>query len=171
MNKPEKKQGTIPAEPIFDEQGEKIIAIGQYHRLAPWIGLPLGLIAAGSSAFFLLTRRDTVSQTMPFLDVLILVTGTYAVYYCIRELLLFRYRSVTLTASRLYGHDGRQPFDFPLNDIRSVTEETTKSMFTGTQTQLVIKAKGERLVKLEQLKELNILKTVIREAREKARQA
>ena len=165
-----KKPATIPSEPTFDPQGERIIAIGQYYRTAPWIGLPLGLIGIGMSIWFLSTRRDTISQSMPFLDLIILASSVYAIYYSVRELLLFRYRSVTLTASRLYGHDGRQAFDFPLNDIRSVSEEITKSIFAGTQVRLVVKAKGERLVRLEQLKEMPVLQQAIREAREKARQ-
>lgn len=166
-----KKKGTIPSEPSFDQNGERIIAVGQYNRLTPWVGLPLGLIGIGGSTYFLITRSDSLSQTMPILDVIILASSAYAIYYSIRELLLFRYRSVTLTATRLYGHDGRKAFDFPINDIRSVTEETTKSFLAGSQTQVVIKAKGEQLVKLEQLKEMKVLQQAIRETREKARQS
>lgn len=170
MSERKQKQNTIPAEPKFDQNGDRILAIGQYHRIAPWVGLPLGLIGLLSSIYFLITKSDNISQSMPILDVIILASSTYAIYYSIREILLFRYRTVTLTENRLFGHDGKNAFDFPLNDIRSVSEETVKSFFAGTQIFLVIKATPERMVRLEQLKDLKLLQQAIREAREKARQ-
>lgn len=170
MSRPVKDQGTIPPEPVFDSKGERIMAIGQYHRKTPWVGLFLGLIVMGSSIYFLITKRDVISQSLPWMDIVLLIGSIYTIYYSIRELMLFRFRSVTLTASRLYGHDGRAAFDMPLNDIRSVTEETTKSFFAGTQIFIVVKAKGDQSVKLEQLKEMKILEQAIQDAREKARQ-
>jgi hypothetical protein len=163
------KQMTILTEIRNDPNGERILAIGQYNRIGPWVGLPMGLIGLFSSIYFLRTKSDSISQTMPFLDIIILVSSIYAIYYSIRELMLFRHRAVTLTENRLYGHDGRQAFDLPLNEIRSVSEETTKSFFAGTQTFIVIKATKERLFRLEQLKDLKLLQQAIREAREKAR--
>jgi len=170
MSQSRPKPTTIPQEPIKDERGDRILAVGQYNRLGPIIGLPMSIVGMSMSVFFLMTRRDTLSQTMPLLDIIILVTSIYTFYYCARELLLFRHRRLVLTTTRLYGHDGRQPFDFPLNDIRSVTEETKKSQLTGVQTSIVIKATRERSVRLEQLKDLTTLQQVIRRAREQARE-
>lgn len=169
MSQPRQKPTTIPREPITDERGDRILAVGQYNRLGPIIGLPLSIFGLISSIYFLTSRRDTISQTMPLLDIIIFITSAYTLYYCSRELLYFRHRFLKLTTTRLYGHDGRKPFDFPLNDIRSVTEETKKSQFTGSNTSIVVKATRERSVRLEQLKDLTVLQQAIRQARERAR--
>lgn len=170
MSQSRTKAQTIPSEPSNDERGDRILAVGQYNRLGPIIGIPLSLIGIGTSAYFLISRRDTISQTLPLIDLMILATSIFAIFYCVRELLLFRHRAVTLTTARLFGHDGRKAFDYPLNDIRSVTEETTKSQLAGTQVSILVKATGERSVRLEQLKDLKVLQQAIREAREMARQ-
>lgn len=161
---------TIPSEPIHDERGDRILAVGLYNRVGPLVGLPLALAGIAMSLFFIITRKDSISQTLPLIDLLILATSLYALYYCLRELLLLRKRALTLTTTRLYGHDGRSVFDYPLNDIRSVTEETKKSQMSGVQTFIVVKATQGRSVRLEQLKDLAILQRAIREAREQARQ-
>jgi hypothetical protein len=171
MNSAARKSLTIPSERINDERGDRILAIGQYNRLGLIIGLPLSLIGIVASIFFLITRGDTISQSMPFIDIIILATSSFAFYYCARELLLMRKRILILTTTRLYGHDGHNPFDFELNDIRSVSEEMTKSQIAGEQTHIIVKATGNRSVKLSQLKDIKLLQQAIREAREAAREA
>lgn len=170
MSPSARKSKTIPAERNNDERGDRILAIGQYNLIGLIIGLPLSIVGIGASVYFLTTRSDTISQSFPMIDLMILATSIFALFYCSRELLLLRKRSLILTTTRLYGNDGRNDFDFDLNDIRSVTEESTKSMLAGEQTLLVVKATQNRSVRLNQLKDLKLLQQAIREAREKARE-
>lgn len=149
---------------------ERVLTTGEYHRMAAWVSLPIGVIGMVMALWFMISGTDTISQTMPFLDILMLVTSAYAIFFAIRELFLFRRRFLTLTVKRVFGHDGKQPFDMLLLDIRSVTEETTRSLFLGSQTELVIQGRNGNTVRLSQLKNRESLQLTIRQARDQARE-
>lgn len=170
MSGPDRKNATTDPGIGGLHPGERVLTTGEYHRMAAWVSLPIGIIGLVMALWFIISGTDTISQTMPFLDILMLVTSAYAIFFAIRELFLFRRRCLTLTAERVFGHDGRQPFDVPLLDIRSVTEETTRSLFVGSQTELVIQDRSGKTVRISQLKNRESLQITIRKARDQARE-
>ncbi len=154
-----------------ENTGDRLLASGQFQRVAAWTSLSVGAIGISMAVWFLVKRQDLVSKNVPFFDILMLVTSAYAIFFGVRELVFYKKRALTLTASRVYGHDGRRPFDIPLLEVRSVSEETTRSFFLGAQTELVILHSSGRAVRMAQLKNRENLHLAIRQARDRAREA
>ena len=90
MSGPDRKQAATDPNAEKLHPGERVLTIGEYHRMAAWVSLPIGIIGIIMALWFMIKGTDTITQTMPFLDILMLVTSAYAIYFALRELYFFQ---------------------------------------------------------------------------------